>query len=816
MKRVFLYILGAMFFLSSCIEEQPDFVVPASGEDVKFCASLNNVETRTIYGDEVYTKDNNGNLVASAVKVKWVNGDLISIYGADCLDGRKQGEYKVTAAINEEGYSYASNLERASDAGVQWGNATSSKFYAIYPAVPAKSIEEYNKESKSGVVAIPTTIRREQKNVFSKYITYENGESVTTWVGTPYVEVINENGSVKNRTMQDALMYASSDVVTNSSESVVNLKFTPFATVLKFKLEGWGSTLELDNPVVYVQSINLVAPEEIAGECVFTFDGKNSTPTVTKGATVSNIITIKPTLDGANFLPLERGQHFEFNVFVIPDGEKTLNENWSVELVTTHGNFKYRLKPTVTTGGQATIKPGKIHKINIPQLTVQSEFKYSEESWVESIPRNVYLTELSVPGAWNCGESAYQGSKTFAELYKAGVRAFHIDCRASQTSNYNGSSNSNLQLVCARTESSNSVGKLVKTRIGEIVSAARNSGTFNDEYIVIVLTIAGEAYTTKNIYGQTQIKGTINPNIVLPMIAKMLGDNTIENSKNSWPIYGYTTDTKDQTIHANTTVNDVLGKVIVLVNTNIEPTEPIVNIAESYSKTLEAYSDADVPKSMVTFASLSVNGDSSQNVDKAKFFELNTVHAHWGKNKTNPLIAMLHHFAERTVTNNEDQSDNIPSLETREKVLNSMTYGYQLFYYNANGSINHGYWCQLGIGGYVGSEPNVSNCNEVASRLNTFVLGLLNKKLSGGTIEFVDPETDVKQIIKLRPSPMGIVLMNQAANQGYSGGLIKAIVDMNGKFYLERDQMLPAWPSKDINQGADFSVGIDDWETDML
>lgn len=806
MKKVFLYILAAMFVASSCIEEHPDFGLPASGEDVKFCASLNNVETRTIYGDEVYTKDNNGNLVASAVKVKWVNGDLISIYGADCLDGRKQGEYKVTAAINEDGYSYASNLERASDAGVQWGNATSSKFYAIYPAVPAKSIEEYNKKNKGGSVAIPTTIRTEQKNVFSKYITYENGESVTTWVGTPYVEVTNENGSVKNRTMQDALMYASSDVVTNSSESVVNLKFTPFATVLKFKLEGWGSTLELDNPVVYVQSIKLVAPEGIAGECVFTFDDKNSTPTVAKGTSLSKAITIKPTLDGANFLPLERGQHFEFNVFVIPDGEKTLNEDWSVELMTTHGNFKYRLKPTATTGGQATIKPGKIHKINIPQLTVQSKFTYSEESWIESIPRNVYLTELSVPGAWNCGESVYQGDKTFAELYKAGVRAFHIDCRASQTTMYNGSSDRNLQLVCAGTESRNSVGTLVETRISNILSAAKNSGTFNDEYIVIVLTIAGEKFTSN---GQT--RGTINPQKVLPMIADMLNDNG-----DNWSVYGYTTDTKDQTIHANTTVNDVLGKVIVLVNTNIEPTQPIVNIAESYSKTLEAYSDTDVPKSMVTFASLSVNGDSNQKVDKAKFFELNTVHAHWGKNKTNPLIAMLHHFAERTVTSDNDQSDNIPSLGTREKVLNSMAYGYQLFYYNENGTINHGYWCQLGIGGYVGTQPNANNCNEVARRLNTFVLGLLNKKLSGGTIDFVDPETMETQTITLRPSPMGIVLMNQAANETYSRDLIKAIVDMNGKFYLERDQMLPSWPSKDINQGGDFSVGIDDWETDML
>ena len=124
MKKIFLAAIGIVCLMASCVNEelQPSTNL-LSGKEVQFTSSVGEA-TRTLYGEE-YT---------NSIAVKWVTGDLISVYGADC--SLKQAEYKVTAAANAAtangmNYYYAKSLDKTGAAGVQWGESTTSDFFAV-------------------------------------------------------------------------------------------------------------------------------------------------------------------------------------------------------------------------------------------------------------------------------------------------------------------------------------------------------------------------------------------------------------------------------------------------------------------------------------------------------------------------------------------------------------------------------------------------------------------------------------------------------------------------------------------------------------
>ena len=143
MKRNFIYLIGVICLMTSCLGEL-NINKPSADGDIVFTASLSEVTTRTLY-DEDGIKN-----ATSAVKVNWVHNDLITIYGADCTEGRQQAEYRVGAVKvngsnvpvldangNEQpvsGQSYANYLQKTGAAGVQWGSKNTSDFYAVYPS----------------------------------------------------------------------------------------------------------------------------------------------------------------------------------------------------------------------------------------------------------------------------------------------------------------------------------------------------------------------------------------------------------------------------------------------------------------------------------------------------------------------------------------------------------------------------------------------------------------------------------------------------------------------------------------------------------
>lgn len=713
MKKNLLYILTMVALLISCTDEQVNNVSPYNGQEVKFSVNLGaNNSSRTLYGDEATD--------GSSVRVNWVHGDNVTVFGTTCAV--KQANYSVNTKDEngniQSGLNYATSLDKTGANGVQWGNEASD-FYAIYPAVT----DYFSKNDDNGEITVTTQVAQYQQN---KFTLVED-----TWVGTPYVDDLD------NPSMSNALMYAyTADAKSSDNNGIVNLTFKPFSTVLKFKLNGWEVHNDMtgevgSDAVVTVNKITIKAPVPVVGECDFTFvDG---IPTVSGGE--YNDIVIYP-----NQLLLEQGQSVEFNAFAIPQEYiMTSSEPWTVIVETDYGTYNYKIAPST----DATLAEGQIHKINIPNIQInQGAVDLESSEWMKWIPRNVYLSELSLPGAWYATNSDYQSTTDLSEQYAAGIRAFHIDCRMSYDDSSFGMPSGNLVLTAAGTESNVLVytpGIKVETKLAEIATAFNANPS---EYVVVVLTIA-EKYMDRDIGND----GNVNPSDILTAIATM-----IDTYKDTWNIY-------TDKITSNTTVNDVLGHMIIKVNVNT---------------TLDKYTTyTTVPAALLSEASMGsdtnyITGD----IVAGTFTKMMTRDMYFGKTATD--LKYYYHQAQLT-TNSESTTDGTgtPSFGDRKAAIDNIIEQSATIYAN---NLHNG-WYQLGIGGYI-KPSNTEDRATVASTLNPYVLTKVNAKLESN------------------PSPIGIVLMNFCTNNDYSSvDLTNAIIKMNTKFYLNRDMTQEEWPN---------------------
>ena len=732
MKRgLIIFFAGTALMAASCTETQ-DNVIPTPGKDVNFSANLDGNKTRTVYGTETEAGD--------AIKVNWVEGDKIKVYGTTCSQGRQLAEYSVNTA-GATGQNYATSLDKTGDAGVQWGNEATSDFYAVYPS--SNNGKDFTITSGTdGSVTISASIRRDQKNIFK----LENNK----WVSSPY-------GTDDNvLSMPDAIMYASTKGVKNGEK--VDLNFKPFSTVLKFNIGGYKIDAGVEDPTLHISEVTITAPDGvlISGDFNMTI-ASDGTMTVVPSSNASNQINLYPTQKGGAYAPIKEGQDMEFSVFVMPQDGLNINENWTITIYTDGGNFTKRLKPT--KGNNADLIVGQIHKLNIAGTTLKRDPKFDPSKWITQIPRNVYLSELSIPGAWYCVNSDYQATTTLAKQYNAGVRAFNIDCRLSNTTL---SDDTNRRLVCAGSERMGWLGAnyyngdLVLDKLLELAALlpkdSNNTAIENMEFIEVILTIAEKPLTRSS---SSNTYGTIDPAIVIPEIAKMLSENATK-------LHLYTKE-----INSETTVKDVLGKMIVKVNANAEASKFI-----TYTPALNAL----ISEASMVSEDKYLTGD----VTLGKFTEYQKSNLYWGATPTD--LTYFYHQAQRT-TDDDTNVDGVPKFSEREVAIdNIIKQSTEIYKTNKNRG-----WFQLGIGGYkrnsTGAFSDDANQLAAATRLNPYVLSLINKKLNSED--------------KLAPSPVGIVLMNYCTGteaQGNGQALVNAILQMNGKFYLNRDPNGKEWP----------------------
>lgn len=743
------YLLGlSLLALVACNQENmPERPTPTPGAEVKFGVSLNkNDVTRTIYG-----KENN-----NAFPIYWVDGDKVLVTSPQCLNGRNTAQYKVSVESDKQ--NYATSLNKTGAVGVQWGQNPTADFYSVYPADNASV----------------------QGTTFS--LTMPNAQNDILKLGGRKSKAYAD--------MNACFMGAVSKGVTNGSE--VNLTYTPLSTAIRFTLRGPSSAEGQTDSEVIISQVVLKADQPIAGDFTVDMSTGTETPTVKPGEKKYNEITLYTHYaETGGYLTLGLNDEVELNAFVIPYENLAVNDNWKLEVTTAQGKvYTTPLKGS----GAGTLKPGKIHRFkgDLPNLPAPTT-DWDPSNWMVNVPRNVYLSEISIPGSWNSLNKEFQYAEdrsseldvnsveaqkaAIADQYKAGVRAFHIDTRWKAQSKKgpvtglsvaNGGDN--------RTYDMSSGGKAMKDD-NISFETVLNCITYHvkpKEYMMVFCTFAQNSYE--------ETKGGW---------MKAISDACAKNDKIA----------DASQISANTVVGNVLGKVIVIVNCEEDPST-ITNLPKGSSKCLFTYTPIKL--------------------DEGRFHDLPWCEGNIA-NSARPTLKMYSSQAQAMATLDAKSGFTdkgrgyCPTLEERKtKSQNILNFSKDNF---GKTNYEHAYWMYHGLGGYSIEHhyliPNehLKNQKEVANALNLWM---------DSRIRLMSAHPDPSKG-QTRYYPVGLVLMNYVTDKTYGVPVVKGILSHNNKFRKahdpNKDPLDPSnnGSSSDVNSAAPgYNSGMKDNGTDAI
>lgn len=690
MKTKKYFIISAFALLAySCQDEEQGGVQPTPGQDVQFGASLEQSATRTIYGDEA----NN------AFPINWVNGDEVVVFSPDCASNGGVGKaiYKVNVGEENSGkQNYANSLDKTGEIGVRWGNNTTGTFYSVYPASSLYS------DVSSDCKTLTLTMPAQQDNTFER----------------------TASGIKAYSDMRACFMYAYTQNV--PSGETVNLKYKPISTAIRFKVQG---PLNNDNGPVTINYVRLYAPTGTNINGTYEFKDVTDGSGIPEPKSGLNYITMNVADSDGAYLTLNAGESVELNAFLLTGHEITINDKWYFEVAISDGTVFQ--KHIVTEGGEnenLTLKPGMIHKLpDLPPLTPSGSWDVS--NWMKNIQRNVYLSEISIPGSWYSLDQDYQSDiRTVEGQYNIGVRAFHFDTRwIAQRSglwpNYNYTPTS---LGIAGTADNYDVdegrylqedGMTFETALGQVVNKVKS-----DEYMVVMCTFA-----QGSVIYDSWIQAISNACDKYP-------DKIVEASS----------------LNENTVVGDVLGKVIVIVNT---------------------WSTDKVANSKCMFFNMSLLLDEND-------FKNNPYYEkplYW-YNTTESGITMYGTHAQATNdfssqgSYDSDRQSYVPTIDERKtKLQNILTWSKDNY---AKGNSVHNNWIYMGLGGYA-IPRNILDSDDYGA-VSTGANGL-NTWLGTKVEEMYDNESYY---------PVGIVLMNFVGSSYTSKNLslVQRILEMNNMY----------------------------------
>ena len=746
--RTHNYLLGlSLLALVACNQENmPERPTPTPGAEVKFGVSLNKTDvTRTIYGEE-HTVDDK-----KFFPIYWVRGDKVLVTSPQCLNGRNTAQYKVSVDTDKQ-QNYATSLDKIGEAGVQWGQKDFADFYSVYPADNA-SVEG-------------TTFSLTMPNV-------------------QYDILDNEDNKVY-ADMNACFMSAVSKDVPNGHD--VNLTYEPLSTAIRFTLRGPSSGdphVQTDSEVI-ISKVVLKADQTqiIAGD--FTVD--MSTGTVTPGEKRYNEITLYTHYaETGGYLTLGLNDEVELNAFVIPYENLAVNENWKLEVTTAQG-----VVYTTPLGGtgDGKLMPGRIHRFKgkLPSLPAPTT-DWDPSNWMVNVPRNVYLSEISIPGSWNSLNKEFQYAANrsseldvnsveaqkaaIADQYKAGVRAFHIDTRwKGKYEAFKGYVMTDLSV--ANGADANTIGLtgpkyMPKDNISfATVLKCITDHVKSNEYMMVFCTFA------QNSYEETEGGW-------MKAISDACADDRIIDAR---------------TISSNTVVGDVLGKVIVIVNCAKDPRK-IDNLPKG-SKCLFTYTPLELDENryktqpwctgaIVNCADASLNMYSAQAQIMASPMDA-------AKGYTVSGRGYAPAWAER-----KQKTENILkwSLDNFQKK-----------------NYAHCDWLYNGLGGYLctsGGKEVKDSQKEVAKELNRWIdskMKLMAAKPTGEQTPYY---------------PVGLVLMNYVTDATYGVPVVKGILSHNNKFRKaydpNKDSLDPSnnGSTSDVNSAAPgYNSGMKDNGTDAI
>lgn len=743
MKKIYNYILLSVwaFLAVGCIEEEFNNDIPSaeSGDEVQFGLSLGDPKTRTEYG----TEDN------GAFPIYWIAGDKVQIFCPQGLEDRKSAEYQVTIPDNGDKAYYAKALTKTGDVGIQWGdgyevtdednNITSGlhDFYSLYP-------------SGNYTLSIDGT----------------KAEGITI----NYTQNIVVDGTSVKSDMEDCLMYAHTEGVTRG-DNVVNLHYDPISTVLWLTLKV-AANKDTKEDSFTIQSISVEADADIAGTFSLNIaDGKfDSFVTGKSSKTVLAQIT-NPSTGG--YHTLTNNESLSIPLFLAPI-DKLNVKAWKIQVVANNNTY------TKTLGIDKTLVPGQIHKITLPELKPETT-EWQVENWMTNIPRNVYLSEVSIPGSWNSLNPEFQGATpSITTQYNNGVRGFHLDTRWKRSGSYgnytytlgtaNGGNTS--EVVSDGRVMTDSDNPTFVESLAEITSNVKD-----DEYMVLICTFAQGSYNYTDSNNGTWI------------------DAISTACANNGDVY----DAKALT--ANTLVGDVLGKVIVIINSEGE-----ISSTPSGSKCLFVNIPLKLTSSLFG-SSLSANNIGVINKGTESSTDISDTGIDMYNTQAQVCIAGDEYTDSRD-RSNVDGRGFAPTFGERKTVANNILSWSRTNYGTPNYA--HDKWIYLGLGGYyveyssgfIGIGAGWKAADEghanVASDLNGWIDGKVSEM---GT-------TPSGQSTVIPYYPVGIVLMNYVNDYAAT---VKKILMLNNKYPLQYDPNKPTDYKPVINSAAaSYSSGMND------
>ena len=729
MKKLnkYLMLFVAAFALVGCVDDVID--TPSTeimaGEEVQFGLSL--PTSRTIYGPEN----------SIGFPVYWSDGDKVLVASPQSPNGRNSAVYNVTPV---PGQSYASAMTSIGDSAVQWGSEATANFYSVYPSDGASwtSLTASNVTAKLNIGAkqMANLVLDETKHIYSA------------------------------ADMSNVIMYAVETDVANGS--TVELNYKPYSTTLEFELNIVENEDEQGNKTGFgslkIQSITLTAPSTtITGDFTLAFDG--DTPTVKAAGNNGNTITLEfatqPVIDGTN-------QVLKAKMALIPLSGVTSLKGWTVTVTALEGDNTQKTY-TKTLGDTDALVPGQVHKVKLPKFSSKTAWKPVMSKWITQLYdyKNIYLTELSLPGAWYAGaptDEDYQATDNISTLWNAGVRAFAIECRSATGGRYE---TGNPTSVVISGTGSNYSGLLSSThyyggtKIRETIKSIANAvaasvttdattGVVTGEYAVLVLSYADGGKCGHRDNDHAYFINGINTEI-----AQSGASNIVT------------------TVSKDTTVGDVLGKLIIKIN--VDDNIPIGSYTSGSMNALLSYNP---------FMQQLKPAEGETNVDytKIRFSKLywqtwvdaNKVFAE--ANNNNDFLWCFS-SANRT-QKNTGTNTTIPTYAQRQTALNEMIEHSK----DISEVGSHNVWFYFNAGGTETTsvtDENTSGSN-FATTMNPWLLKVINRKANGGT-------NDSGEFVESEPSSMGLVFFNYCTSSTYNGpDIIDAIVNMNNKFKLQR------------------------------
>lgn len=720
MKKIVYYLFAsALLVFCSCQDEvSEDPTIPAeTGDEITFGSALTDVQTRTIYGEEP---------IGGAYPVYWEKdgSDQIAIYCPQAAQG-KLVKYSVKPDDANQEYSSTVTKINEDEAGLQWGQEETHKFYGFYPASAVTGTED-----GKIVGEIPTV----QSPVDWVETTNDAG-------GTTYTGVANTDY---------AFMWAYG--AHNKSEGGdVFLTFHPWVTILDIEIKGPakdGETIKMSS--VQVRSLN---DEILNGKFICDMNPVEQDPTkaptytgIGNTASTRNQISIELyDREKGDFITLGKNDKIVVRAYLLPKDENyDTGTGGDQQLQIRVAPFNSAVLTRTLNGAEGSVSGGIVaHKIN--RVVLPSVSKTGPNYWMSSLDPNIFVTELSLPGSKMSYQIKDQASGviyqelSIADQFTNGIRAFQI--QTASTNNHGfldpGSAEDQILYMTVAGEKTGTRFKDIVKEIATGLKTGEDAGK-NNEYAFILLTAAlrkCDSYGTR--IGGTYVDGDL---AWMDAIRNELAEMTADND--TYRIY-------TGKITSSTTIKDVAGHIIIKVNYNTDA------MGNHLSTTDE------IP---AMFAQWGVLYDVSTEFTETDAYAVNTLR--WGTSNHSVTSNLKWFYHEATsVGYNDDGGEETHS--TKVANIEDM-WDKSVAYYENND--DHSMWFLNDLGGcYVnGGYDSGESQNGVE-----------------GWTQFVGPHATKLLQERTEDATLGIVLMNYAdPDNQYTGNLIQTIINNNFNFQL--------------------------------